>query len=95
MSRTSVATPIAAALTTSILSFIRQEEQHITLGSELLGPWLKDIHSMDAVLKSRVKQTRGAGYDYITPHVLFDKRSTRERVHDRIKDIRRHVRLEA
>jgi len=91
MSGTSVATPIAAGLAASVLSFVRQQEQHITLGSELLGPWLKDVHSMDAVLKSMVRQTRGAGYDYITPHILFDRRSTRERVYDRIKDIRRHM----
>jgi len=38
-----------------------------------------------------VRQPTRAGYDYITPHILFDKRSTRERVYDRIKDIRRHM----
>lgn len=91
MSGTSVATPIAAGLAGTVLSFVRQQEQHKTIESELLGPWLKDVHSMDAVLKSMVRQTRGAGYDYITPHVLFDTLSTRERVYDRIKDIRRHM----
>ncbi|KAL4904778.1 hypothetical protein BDW74DRAFT_185369 [Aspergillus multicolor] len=91
MSGTSVATPIAAGLAASILSFVRQQEQHITLGSDLLGPWLKDVHSMDAVLKSMVKQRRGASYDYIMPHVLFDRRSTREYVYESIKDIRRRM----
>ncbi|KAI1425790.1 hypothetical protein F5Y12DRAFT_795492 [Xylaria sp. FL1777] len=91
MSGTSVATPIAAGLTASILSFVRQQEQHMAPGSDLLGPWLKDAHSMDAVLKLMVRQTRGAGYDYITPHVLFDRRSTRDRVYDKINDIRRHM----
>lgn len=91
MSGTSVATPIAAGLAASVLSFVRQQEQHITREDELLGPWLKDVHSMDAVLKSMVRQTRGAGYDYITPHVLFDRRSTREHNYEKIKDIRKHM----
>ena len=91
MSGTSVATPIAVGLAASVLSFARQQEQHNTLEHDLLGTWLKDVHAMDAVLKSMVRQTRGAGYDYITPHVLFDSRSTSERVYDRIKDIRRHM----
>ncbi|KAJ3571934.1 hypothetical protein NPX13_g5208 [Xylaria arbuscula] len=90
MSGTSVATPIAAGLAASILSFVRQQEQHRSLGIELLGPWLKDVHSMDAVLKSMVR-TRGAGYDYITPHMLFDQKSTREHVYNRIRDIRNHM----
>jgi subtilisin family serine protease len=91
MSGTSVATPIATGLAASVLSFVRQQEQHMTPGSDLLGPWLKDVHSMDAVLKSMVRQRRGVGYDYITPHSLFDRRSTREYVYERIKDIRRHM----
>ncbi|KAH0494690.1 hypothetical protein TgHK011_008281 [Trichoderma gracile] len=91
MSGTSVATPIAAGLAAAILSFVRQQEQHMAPGNELLAPWLKDVHSMDEVLKSMVKQRRGAGYDYITPHLLFDKRATREEVYDKIKDIRRHL----
>ncbi|KAL7914162.1 hypothetical protein GGI35DRAFT_236740 [Trichoderma velutinum] len=91
MSGTSVATPIAAGLAAAILSFVRQQEQHMTPGSELLGPWLKDVHSMDEVLKSMVKQRRGQGYDYITPHSLFDRKSTREQVYNKIKDIRRHL----
>lgn len=91
MSGTSVATPIAAGLAASVLSFVRQQEQGLPVGEELLGPWLKDVHSMDAVLKSMVKHTRGANYDYITPHVLFDLGSSREQVYNKIKDIRRHM----
>ncbi|KAL7954357.1 hypothetical protein V8C34DRAFT_317377 [Trichoderma compactum] len=91
MSGTSVATPIAAGLAAAILSFVRQQEQHMPPGSELLGPWLKDVHSMDEVLKSMVKQRRGQGYDYITPHSLFDRKSTREQVYNKIKDIRKHL----
>jgi subtilisin family serine protease len=91
MSGTSIATPIAAGIAASVLSFVRQQEQHMPPGSESLGPWLKDVHSMDAVLKSMVKGTRGAGYDYITPHVLFDHESNREHVYDRIREIRRHM----
>ncbi|PNP46596.1 hypothetical protein THARTR1_10713 [Trichoderma harzianum] len=91
MSGTSVATPIAAGLAAAILTFVRQQEQHMTPGSELLGPWLKDVHSMDEVLKSMVKQRRGQGYDYITPHSLFDRKSTREQVYNKIKDIRKHL----
>lgn len=91
MSGTSVATPIAAGLAAAILSFVRQQEQHLPPGSESpLGPWLKDVHSMDEVLKSMVRQRR-AGYDYITPRWLFDGKSTREQVYDKIKDIRRHL----
>lgn len=91
MSGTSVATPIASGLAASVFSFVRQQEQHNALESELLALWLKDVHSMDAVLKSMVRRTNRAGYDYITPHLLFDRRSTREHVYERIKDIRRHM----
>jgi hypothetical protein len=91
LSGTSVATPIAAGLAASLLSFVRQEEQGLPPGSDLLGPWLKDVHSMDAVLKSMVKQRRGSGYDYITPHVLLDKDSSREHVYNKIKDIKKHM----
>ncbi|KAF3070179.1 Subtilisin E [Trichoderma lentiforme] len=91
MSGTSVATPIAAGLAASILSFVRQQEQHMAPGGDLLGPWLKDVHSMDEVLKSMVKQRRGQGYDYITPHTLFDRKSAREEVYNKIKGIRKHL----
>ena len=91
MSGTSVATPIAAGLAASVLSFVRQQEQGLAAGSDLLGPWLKDVHSMDAVLKSMVRQRRGAGYDYITPHVLLDTDSSREHVYNKIKDIKKHM----
>ncbi|KAI9926347.1 hypothetical protein MW887_004111 [Aspergillus wentii] len=91
MSGTSVATPIAAGLAASVLSFVRQQEQGLTAGSDLLGPWLKDVHSMDAVLNSMVRQRRGTGYDYITPHVLLDTDSSREHVYNKIKDIKKHM----
>lgn len=92
MSGTSVATPIAAGLAAAILSFVRQQERHIAPGGELpLGPRLKNVQLMNEVLKSMVKQRRGAGYDYITPHSLFDRKSTREQVYDKIEDIKRHL----
>lgn len=91
MSGTSVATPIAAGLAASILSFVRQQEQGLTEGSDLLGPWLKDVHSMDAVLKSMVRQERGVGYDYITPHLLLDTYSSREHVYNKMKDIKKRM----
>ncbi|KAI0891909.1 hypothetical protein F4806DRAFT_506252 [Annulohypoxylon nitens] len=91
MSGTSVATQIAAGIAASILSFVRQQDQHVAPGSEMLGLWMKDVHSMDEVLKSMVKQKRGGGYDYITPHLLFDTKSTREQVYEKIKYIRTHL----
>ncbi|KAF2654351.1 hypothetical protein K491DRAFT_600940 [Lophiostoma macrostomum CBS 122681] len=91
MSGTSVATPIAAGLAASVLSFVRQQELGLSTESERLGPWLKDVHSMDAVLKSMVRQRRGQGYDYITPHVLFDTGSSREHIYNKIRDIKRHM----
>ncbi|KAL2863360.1 peptidase S8/S53 domain-containing protein [Aspergillus lucknowensis] len=91
MSGTSVATPIAAGLAASILSFVRQQDQHIAVESERLGPWLKRDNSMDAVFKTMVRRRRGMGYDYITPHVLFDSGSTKEDVYGRIKDIKRNM----
>lgn len=91
LSGTSIATPIAAGLAGSILSFVRQQEKDAAAGTDLLGPWLKDVHSMDAVLKTMVRQRRGAGYDYITPHILLDPESTKEHVYSKIKDIKRHM----
>ncbi|KAL6872247.1 subtilisin-like protein [Trichoderma longibrachiatum] len=90
MSGTSIATPIAAGLAAAILTFARQQEQKMAPGPDLLAPWLKDFHAMDAVLKSMVKQRRG-GYDYIVPHALLDKRATREQVYEKIKDVRKHL----
>ncbi|XDG05268.1 hypothetical protein ABKA04_004883 [Annulohypoxylon sp. FPYF3050] len=55
MSGTSVATPIASGIAAAILSFVRQQEQYISLGSEFLGSWLKDVHSMNVVFKTMVK----------------------------------------
>lgn len=89
MSGTSVATPIAAGLAASILSFVRQQDQNIVVESERLGSWLKRDNSMDAVFKTMVRQRRGRGYDYITPHTLFDRGSTRDDVYRKIRDIRR------
>ncbi|KAF5723718.1 hypothetical protein FMUND_1537 [Fusarium mundagurra] len=89
MSGTSVATPIAAGLAASILSFVRQQDQNIAVESERLASWLKRDNSMDAVLKSMVRQRRGRGYDYITPHTLFDRGSTRDDVYRKIRDIKR------
>ena len=91
MSGTSVATPIAAGLAATVLSFARQQEQRMTPGKESLAPWLKDTHSMDTVLRSMVRQTRGVNYDYITPHLLFDTSSTREQVYDKIIEMRRRL----
>jgi hypothetical protein len=56
MSGTSVATPIAAGLAASVLSFVRQQEQGLAAESDLLGSWLKDAHSMDAVCLIRIHQ---------------------------------------
>ena len=86
-----MATPIAAGLAASVLSFVRQQERGLGTGSDLLGPWLKDVHSMDAVLKSMVRQRRGAGYDYITPHVLLDMDSSKEHIYNKIKDIKKYI----
>ena len=91
LSGTSVATPIAAGLAASLLSFVRQEEQNLPPGNDVLAPWLKDVHSMDEVLKSMVKQKRSQGYDYITPHVLFGRNLSRHDVYNRIKDIKKHM----
>ncbi|KAF4992831.1 hypothetical protein FGRMN_6883 [Fusarium graminum] len=91
MSGTSVATPIAAGLAASVLSFVRQQDQQVAADGEGLGPWLKRDNSMDAVFKSMVRQRRGAGYDYITPHVLFDSGSSKEDVYRRIRDIKRNM----
>ncbi|PYH78220.1 subtilisin-like protein [Aspergillus uvarum CBS 121591] len=91
MSGTSVATPIAAGLAASVLSFVRQQDQQIKPGNEALGPWLKDAGSMDAVLRSMVRHTRGAGYHYLTPHVIFDRESTRKHVYEKIEDIKKHM----
>lgn len=92
MSGTSVATPIAAGLAATVLSFVRQQDQHVDAEkSGLLAPWLKDVHSMDMVFKSMVRQRRGVGYDYITPHELFDRGSTRDHVYEKIKNIQRNM----
>ncbi|KAJ4004060.1 hypothetical protein NW766_011916 [Fusarium irregulare] len=90
MSGTSVATPIAAALAASVLSFVRQQDQNVAVESDRLGPWLKIDSSMDAVLKQMAAK-RGAGYDCITPDILFTKGSTREFVYARIEHIKKNI----
>ncbi|KAL4874978.1 hypothetical protein BJY04DRAFT_211654 [Aspergillus karnatakaensis] len=88
-SGTSVATPIAAGLAAAVLSFVRQQDWHIDVESERLGLWLKRDISMEAVFKEMAK--RRLGYDYITPHVLFDSGSTRDDVYRKIRDIKRKM----
>ncbi|KAF4333670.1 intracellular serine protease [Fusarium beomiforme] len=88
MSGTSVATPIAAGLAASLLSLVRQQEQDSPADSDRLGRWLKDFDSMKAVLKSTTKGKRGAGYDYILPHLLSSMGSSRRDIYTRIKQIR-------
>ncbi|KAM0667766.1 hypothetical protein ACQRIU_003631 [Beauveria bassiana] len=91
LSGTSVATPIAAGLAAMIMTFVRQQDHGSDAQSDRLGPWLKDAHAMDAVLKSMVRQRRGMGYDYITPHLLMDAQSSRESIYNKIKDIKKHM----
>ncbi|RBR08918.1 uncharacterized protein FIESC28_10098 [Fusarium coffeatum] len=90
MSGTSVATPIEAALAASVLSFVRQQDQNVAVESDRLGPWLKIDSSMDAVFKEMAAK-RGAGYDCITPDILFTKGSTREFVYARIEHIKKNI----
>jgi subtilisin family serine protease len=90
MSGTSVATPIAAGLAASVLSFVRQQDQLIGAENDRLGQWLKWDNSMEVVFKEMAGRRRG-GYDYITPHVLFDSDSTREDVYRKLKDIKRNM----
>ncbi|ETS76984.1 hypothetical protein PFICI_10858 [Pestalotiopsis fici W106-1] len=93
MSGTSVATPIAAGLAASVLSFARQQDEqagHVIAEADRLGPWMKDIHSMELVFNSMV-QKRRAGYDYITPHTLFEGGLSRERVYEKLKDMQRKM----
>ncbi|KAH8883152.1 subtilisin-like protein [Thozetella sp. PMI_491] len=90
LSGTSIATPIAAGLAASVLSFVRQQEwDNSREASQLLGPWLKDHQSMDLVFQKMAK--RRDGYDYITPHYLFDERLTHAEIYYQIKDIKRRM----
>lgn len=90
MSGTSVATPIAAGLAASIISFVRQQERDLSTGSDSLGSWIKDFDAMNAILNHMVRQKR-SGYDYITPHILLDRDSSRDEVYKTIKDIKKHM----
>ncbi|SMQ51046.1 unnamed protein product [Zymoseptoria tritici ST99CH_3D7] len=90
MSGTSVATPIAAGLAASVLSFVRQQDQYAAAESAKLGPWLKSHNSMDLVFKSMARERRGE-YDYITPHVLFNSGLSKEDVYGRIEHIKREM----
>ncbi|KAL2205461.1 hypothetical protein CC79DRAFT_1276231 [Sarocladium strictum] len=89
LSGTSVATPIAAGLAASVLSFVRRQDRRVAIESEQLGQWLKRDNSMDMVFNSMARRRRGAGYDYITPETLFDRDSTGEDVYRKIRDIKR------
>jgi subtilisin family serine protease len=89
LSGTSVATPIAAGLAASVLSFVRHQDRQVAVESERLGQWLKRDNSMDMVFNSMVRRRRGPGYDYITPEILFDSGSTEEDVYRKIRDIKR------
>ena len=91
MSGTSVATPIAAGLAASIVSFVRQQERDLPAESDLLGSWIKAAHAMDAILQHMVRQRRGVGYDYITPHILLGTNSSRKEVYNKIKDIKKQM----
>jgi subtilisin family serine protease len=89
-SGTSIATPIAAGLAASVLSFVRQQERGNTQeASQLLGPWLKDHQSMDMVFRKMAK--RRHDYDYITPHALFHQGSTHAEIYHQIKDIKKRM----
>jgi subtilisin family serine protease len=90
MSGTSIATPIAAGLAASILSFVRQQESGMVASNELLSTWLKDVNSMDDVLKTMVRRER-QGFGYITPHELFDLALSKQQVYDRIKELKRKM----
>ncbi len=89
LSGTSVATPIAAGLAASVLSFVRRQDRQVAAESERLGPWLTRDNSMDMVFRSMVRRRRGSGYDYITPEILFDRGSTEEDVYRKVRDIKR------
>ncbi|KAK2689589.1 hypothetical protein QWA68_011989 [Fusarium oxysporum] len=88
MSGTSVATPIAAGIAASLLSFVRQQEQNSPIDTDRLGKWLKDFDHMKVVLKSITKGKRRDDYDYILPQFLSNMGSSREEIYTRIKHIR-------
>jgi hypothetical protein len=88
-SGTSVATPIAAGLAASVLSFVQQLDRPVAPGDEMLGDWLKKHEHMRAVLRS-ITRKRGK-YDYIRLDALFDGESTKASVYDKISGIRKNL----
>ncbi|KAF5530947.1 intracellular serine protease [Fusarium mexicanum] len=91
MSGTSVATPIAAGIAASLLSFVRQQEQDSPTDNNRLGKSLKDFDTMKAVLKSTTQGRGRDDYDYILPDFLSNMGSSKEEIYFRIKYIRDHM----
>lgn len=78
LSGTSIATPIAAGVAASLLSFVRQYEVVSTPRRASLLPRLKKFRYMRAVLKQTMVRKRREEYDYLTPDWLFADLSKEE-----------------